>query len=104
APRPRNGRDDVLELVTDPLDLVQVGSEDLDADGGPHSGREHVDAGLDRHGPGVRPAWELHLLVHLRGELFRGDPVLVRKEWTEWRLRPARPFRVEALVVDLAPF
>ena len=30
--------------------------------------------------------------------------MLVRKEWTEWRLRPARPFRVEALVVDLAPF
>ena len=41
----------------------------LDADGRADAGRQHVDAGLDRHGPGVRDAGELQRLVHLVDQL-----------------------------------
>jgi hypothetical protein len=54
------------------LELGQVRAGDLDADRGLDAGGEHVDAGLDRHGPGVGQAGELDRLVELVGELLGG--------------------------------
>ncbi len=44
---------------------VQVAADHLDADRRADAGRQHVDAGLDGHGPCVRDAGELQRLVHL---------------------------------------
>ena len=55
----------------------------LDADRGADAGREHVDAGLDRHGPGIGDARELQRLVHLRDQLVdrhAGAPFALRLE------------------------
>ncbi len=50
-------------MFTPILDCGEVGAEDLDAKRGSNSGGEHVDAGFDRHRPGVRDTGELHGLV-----------------------------------------
>ena len=46
-------RERTFNIVPDPLNHLQVGSEDLDAERGTYAGREHVGAILDRHGPAV---------------------------------------------------
>ena len=48
-----------LRRERDVLDLLQLGARDLDADRGANAGREHVEASLDGHGPGVGDAREL---------------------------------------------
>ena len=64
-----------LDLGADALDLGEVGAVDLDPHRGADAGGEHVDAGLDRHRPGVRLARQPQRLVHLRHQLVPGDPV-----------------------------
>src|SRR5207253_939117 len=53
ARRAREGRERPLDILTDALDGLEVGTEDLDREGRPHAGREHVGPVLDRHGPRV---------------------------------------------------
>ena len=64
-----------LELAAQLLDLLEVRAEDLDPDRGADAGRQHVDAGLDRHGPGVGDAGDPELPVHLVDQLVPRDPV-----------------------------
>jgi len=42
-----------FDLPREPLHFGKIGAQDLDADRHADAGREHVDAGLDRHGPGI---------------------------------------------------
>ena len=63
ARRPGHGLHDGFDLPRQLFHFRQVFSQDLDADRGPDSGREHVGAGLDRHGPGVGNAGKLKSLV-----------------------------------------
>ena len=77
--RPDHGFDLAREL----LHLGEVGAEHLDPDRRADAGREHVDARLDRHGPGVGDAGELQRLVHLRDQLVdrhAGPPFALRLE------------------------
>src|SRR5207244_215366 len=53
-----------LDLARQPVDAGKVRPVDLDADRRADAGRQHVDARLDRHGPGVADARELQRLVH----------------------------------------
>ncbi len=55
----------LLDLLADPVDRLQVGAEDLDADLGADAGGEHVDAVDDRLRPDIAPAGHLHHAVHL---------------------------------------
>ncbi len=50
----------------------EVRTRDLDAYGRLDAGREHVDAGLNRHRPGVGEPWKLNGLVHFRYEFLCG--------------------------------
>ena len=61
--------DDPFDLLADALEFVEVGPGDLDADGGLDSGGKHVDAGLDRHGPGVGQTGDLDRRIHFVDEL-----------------------------------
>ena len=51
--------------MAEALELVQIGAEHFDADRRADAGRQHVDARLDRHGPGVAHAGQAQRLVHL---------------------------------------
>ena len=68
----RHVADHRLDLARDLVDLGQVLAEHLDADRRADAGREHVDARLDRHGPGIGHAGKLQRLVHLGDELVDG--------------------------------
>ncbi len=59
--------------------VVQVGPGDLDADGRFDAGGEHVDAGLDRHGPGIGEAGKLNGAVH-RVHQFIGRAAAMRDD------------------------
>src|SRR5262249_44361291 len=72
APCPSKGGEDPFEAGADLLDRVKIASEHLDANGRADARGQHVDAGLDRHRPGVGPAGELHQLLHLGGQLLEG--------------------------------
>ena len=56
---------DALDLGREPLELVQIRAEHFHADRRADAGREHIDARLDRHGPGVADAGKAQGLVHL---------------------------------------
>src|SRR6266568_6852398 len=58
ARRAREGRERALDILADALDGLEVRAEDLDREGRPHAGREHIGAVLDRHGPRVDGARE----------------------------------------------
>ena len=58
-----------LDLLRDLLEFRQVLAEHLDADRRADAGRQHVDARLDRHGPGIGDTRKLQRLVHLRDQL-----------------------------------
>src|SRR5947208_227871 len=58
ARRARERRERALDILTDALDGLEVGAEDLDREGRPHAGREHVRAVLDRHRPRIDGAGE----------------------------------------------
>ena len=70
------------------LDLLEVGAVDLDADGGAHAGREHVDSRLDRHGPGIGHSRELQRPIHFRDQVFLAD--VVGGDVTQRLLQPLR--------------
>src|SRR5207249_204820 len=65
--------EDLLQLEPDALDGVQVGAHDLHADGGTHSGRDHVDAGPDGEKPGIGEGWDLDGSIYLIGQLLPVD-------------------------------
>src|SRR3989442_9773094 len=48
ARRARERRERALDILTDALDGLEVGAEDLHRERRPHAGREHVPAVLDR--------------------------------------------------------
>ena len=50
--------------LADAVDRLQIGSEDLDADVGPHAGREHVDAVDNRLRKDVAPTGHLQHAAH----------------------------------------
>ena len=78
ARRARDGFDDALDLGREPLKVMQIRAEHLDADRGADAGGEHIDACLDWHRPGVADAGKAQGLVHLRLQLFNrhaGAPV-----------------------------
>ena len=62
-----------LEVFADLLNLLQVRPEDFNAHRGPHPGCQHVDAGLDRHGPGIAHPRELQGFVHLGDQALIGQ-------------------------------
>ena len=79
AGRARHRSHDGLDLPREPFDLGKVGAEHLDADRRADAGGEHVDARLDRHGPGIGYAGKLQRLVHLGDELVdRSCPAATR--------------------------
>ena len=81
AGRARHGAEDRLDLARELLDLGEVGAEHLDADRRADAGRQHVDARLDRHGPGIGDAGKLQRLVHLGDQLVdrhAGPPFALR--------------------------
>ena len=57
-----------LDLAGNLLHRREVVADDLDAHRRANAGRQHVDARLDRHRPGVGDAGELQRLVHFRDE------------------------------------
>ena len=65
----RNRLDDRLNFAGQPLHLIEILAEHLDPDWRPDAGRQHVDARLDRHRPGVRDARELQCLIHFGDQL-----------------------------------
>ncbi len=70
-----------LDLLGDLVQLRQILAQHLDADRRADAGRQHVDARLDRHGPGIGDARKLQGLVHLGDEAFDGHaraPFLLR--------------------------
>lgn len=64
-----NGAQDGFDLAGDPFEFDEVGPEDLDADRRADAGREHVDARLDRHRPGIGDTRKLERRVHLGNQL-----------------------------------
>src|SRR5216117_1371978 len=85
ARRARERCERALDILTDALDGLEVGAEDLDREGRPHTGREHVCAVLDRHRPRVHRAQQSEFLIHL------GDETI---------LRHSRPPRGLGLEID----
>ena len=76
---------------------VEIGAEDLDAHRRADARRQHVDAVLDRHRPGVRLAGKLQRRVHLVDEVVPRDRL--GPERADDRLEePGNPLRVPALL------
>ncbi len=75
AARAGHGAEDRLQARSKAFDLLDVGPQNLDAHRGPHARGEHVDAGLDGHGPGVGHARKPHGPVHAGNQLIRADAV-----------------------------
>ena len=70
---------------------IEVGAHQLDADGGFDAGGEHVDAGLDRHGPGVRQAGKADGAVEVVRQFVHGQIPLLGPNPSEGLLKPAWP-------------
>jgi hypothetical protein len=68
----RHAADQRLDLAGDALQFGEVRAGDLDADRRLDAGGEHVDAGLDRHRPGVGQAGDLHGGVQRRDQFVDG--------------------------------
>ena len=66
--RAGHGLQDLLDLLGELVDLDQISTYHLHPDWCADSSRQHVDARLDRHGPGVGHAGKLQRLVHLRDQ------------------------------------
>src|SRR3989338_1708903 len=82
-----------------PLDRFYVRAEDLDADWRAHTGGEHVDPSLDRHGPGVGDTGDPQCLVHFLDEPLIRD--VLRPEALEWPFQ--EPWQLRIPAADLAP-
>ena len=73
-----------LDLFANLFDFAQVGAEHLDAERRAHAGGQHVDAGLDRHGPGIRRSRHRERLVQTSGTIDQFlRRLVVRPEATE---------------------
>ena len=73
--------DDRFDLFSEPLQDLKVRPRDLDAHRRLDAGRQHVDARLDRKGPGVGHAREVDQVIQLRGQFLdghSGPPLLLR--------------------------
>ena len=62
---------DPFHFLPEAIENPEVGASDLDADRCLDAGREHVDAGLDGHRPGVGQARNLDCLLQLRPQPVR---------------------------------
>src|SRR5579859_6918987 len=67
-------RQDLLHLCSELLDLLQIWALKLHSYRRLDSCERHIQPILYRHGPGVRQARKLELLVHLADERFVGHP------------------------------
>src|SRR5207249_10511997 len=76
-----------FELQSDFLDRLKIGPENLDSDGRPNSGRDHVDAGSDREKPRIGERGNLDRMIHLFDELLPANWTVFRpeaaKRWLE---------------------
>ena len=61
----------------DPFDLVKVRTKHLDAHRRADTGREHVDAVLDGHGPGIGGTRDLKRGVHLFDKPLMRDALTI---------------------------
>src|SRR5262245_51966728 len=75
---------------------MNVGAVDLDADWSPDASRQHVDAGLDWHRPGVARARQLERLIHLLNELL-GREAIARDPPQRRSEPPWRPIGIPGL-------
>ena len=73
-----HGADHRLDLFAQAVEGVEVIAHDLDAHRGLDPGGEHVDPGLDGHGPGVGEAGKGDGGVEFGCELVHGDGPLLR--------------------------
>lgn len=85
------GLDHRFDLLGELFHLIKVLAEHLDADRCADAGGQHVDTGLDRHGPGIGDAGELQRLVHFRDQLVHGHAA------TPFRFRSEIDHRFEHL-------
>ena len=69
-------------------EFFQIVAVNLQPDRRPHARAQHVDARLDRHGPGIGDSGQFHRRIQLIHELFRRNRV--RREAPEQRLQPFR--------------
>ena len=79
----RHGFENLLDLLGELIDLNQIGADHLDADRRADAGRQHVDAGLDRHCPSIRDAGKLQGPIHFGDQAVDGHagaPLLLRPE------------------------
>ena len=70
-----------LELLAEPLNFVQVRSENLDADRRLDAGQQHIEPIADRLRPDIRESWKLQLGVHISLKFFERHartPLLAR--------------------------
>ncbi len=72
----RHLADHGFDLRADPFQRGQVGAGHLDADRRLDAGGKHVNARLDRHGPGVGQAGELDRAVHRVHQFVRRAPAV----------------------------
>ncbi len=61
-----------LDVTRQFLQFAQVRAEQLDADRGADAGREHVDAPLDRHRPGIGDTGKLQCAIELLDQALHG--------------------------------
>src|SRR5207253_4364258 len=79
----RQTRENLLYLCSELLDLFQIRALKLHSYGRLDSCERHIQPILYRHGPGVRQARKLELLVHLTNEILVGHsrpPLFARLE------------------------
>ncbi len=60
-----DGPHDALDLGGDAFQFTQIGAEDLDAHRRADACRQHVDSGLDGHGPYIADTGQGERLIHL---------------------------------------
>ena len=65
ACRTRDAMHHPLHVRREPLKLMQIRAEHLHTNRGTDAGRQHIDACLDRHSPGIAHARQAQSLIHL---------------------------------------
>ena len=86
AARPGHLAQHAFEAHAEALDLGQIVAEHLDADGRPHAGRQHVDAGPDRRSDGHLVARHPQRAVQVPGELRQCARLLFGPDPSQHRL------------------
>ena len=75
APGTPDHLDRAFDFLAQPLELGEIGSEDLDSHWRTDAGGEHVDPRLDRHRPRIGDAGEPNRRVHRRDQRVVGHPL-----------------------------